>query len=143
MRRRHGGRRARVRGVIRVAGDFALLGAAVNLARLAALGASSAKAGGWAVAVTCGPKSTAGPHPPRAVGRTGAGHHRPIGILAATGPSPSGYPASDDPFGTRHLVCCLINSLTEGEWAGTVWPCGILLGRWRSPRRTNGSWSGG
>src|SRR6266542_67771 len=52
MRRRHGGRRARVRGVIRVAGDFALLGAAVNLARLAALGASSAKAGGWAVAVT-------------------------------------------------------------------------------------------
>ena len=41
------------------------------------------------------------------------------------------------------LVCCLINSLTEGEWAGTVWPCGILLGRWRSPRRTNGSWSGG
>jgi len=37
------------------------------------------------------------------VGRTGAGHHRPIGILAATGPSPSGYPASDDPFGTRHL----------------------------------------
>ena len=38
MRRKHGGRRARVRGRIRVAQDFALLAAAVNLARLAALG---------------------------------------------------------------------------------------------------------
>lgn len=39
MRRKHGGRRARVRGRLRVAQDFALLAAAVNLARLAALGA--------------------------------------------------------------------------------------------------------
>jgi IS5 family transposase len=38
MRRRHGGRRARVRGQPRVAADFALLAAAVNLARLAVLG---------------------------------------------------------------------------------------------------------
>ena len=39
MRRRHGGRRARVRGQTKIAADFALLAAAVNLARLAALGA--------------------------------------------------------------------------------------------------------
>lgn len=38
MRRRHGGRRARVRGLDKVAADFALLAAAVNLARLARLG---------------------------------------------------------------------------------------------------------
>jgi hypothetical protein len=38
MRRRHGGRRARVRGRPKVAADFALLAAAVNLARLAKLG---------------------------------------------------------------------------------------------------------
>jgi len=38
VRRRHGGRRARVRGRPKVAADFALLAAAVNLARLAVLG---------------------------------------------------------------------------------------------------------
>jgi hypothetical protein len=38
MRRRHGGRRARVRGGARVAHDFALLAAATNLSRLAMLG---------------------------------------------------------------------------------------------------------
>ena len=38
MRRKHGGRRARMRGRLRVAHDFALLAAAVNLARLATLG---------------------------------------------------------------------------------------------------------
>ncbi|MBA3878004.1 MAG: DDE transposase [Anaerolinea sp.] len=38
MRRRHGGRRARVRGRPKVGADFALLAAAVNLARLAVLG---------------------------------------------------------------------------------------------------------
>jgi Transposase domain (DUF772). len=38
MRRRHGGRRARVRGRRKVGADFALLAAAVNLARLARLG---------------------------------------------------------------------------------------------------------
>ena len=37
MRRKHGGRRARVRGRLRVAHDFALLAAAINLARLAML----------------------------------------------------------------------------------------------------------
>ncbi|HEX4280391.1 MAG TPA: IS1182 family transposase [Solirubrobacteraceae bacterium] len=39
MRRKHGGRRARMRGALRVGHDFALLAAAVNLARLAVLGA--------------------------------------------------------------------------------------------------------
>jgi hypothetical protein len=38
MRRRHGGRRARVRGEPRVDQDFSLLAAAVNLARFAMLG---------------------------------------------------------------------------------------------------------
>jgi hypothetical protein len=38
MFRRHGGRRARVRGCQRVGQDFALLGAAVNLRRMAILG---------------------------------------------------------------------------------------------------------
>jgi hypothetical protein len=38
MRRRHGGRRARVRGRTRVAQDFSLLAAATNFARLATLG---------------------------------------------------------------------------------------------------------
>jgi IS5 family transposase len=48
MRRRHGGRRARVRGLPRVAADFSLLAAAANLARLATLGL--ARTGGtWAI----------------------------------------------------------------------------------------------
>jgi hypothetical protein len=38
MRRKHGGRRARVRGRERVQQDFALLAASINLARIAALG---------------------------------------------------------------------------------------------------------
>lgn len=38
MRHRHGGRRARMRGCQRVKEDFKLLGASINLARLAALG---------------------------------------------------------------------------------------------------------
>ena len=38
MRRRHGGRRARVRGRLKVDADFDLLAAAHNLARLAVLG---------------------------------------------------------------------------------------------------------
>jgi len=46
MRRRHGGRRARVRGQVKVAADFALLAAAVNLARLAVLGLAS-NGGTW------------------------------------------------------------------------------------------------
>jgi hypothetical protein len=48
MRRRHGGRRARVRGRPKVAADFALLAAAVNLARLAVLGLSR-RAATWGV----------------------------------------------------------------------------------------------
>jgi hypothetical protein len=48
MRRRHGGRRARVRGRPKVDADFNLLAAATNLARLAALGLRSTPTG-WAV----------------------------------------------------------------------------------------------
>jgi hypothetical protein len=48
MRRRHGGRRARVRGLLKVAADFSLLAAAVNLARLSRVGIAST-ANGWAV----------------------------------------------------------------------------------------------
>ena len=47
MRRKHGGRRARVRGQAKVDADFALLAAAVNLARLATLGLTG-HTGGWA-----------------------------------------------------------------------------------------------
>jgi hypothetical protein len=49
MRRKHGGRRARVRGTTKVDTDFRLLAAAVNLARLATLGLRATTAG-WAVA---------------------------------------------------------------------------------------------
>jgi Transposase DDE domain/Transposase domain (DUF772) len=48
MRRRHGGRRARVRGRPRVDADFNLLAAAANLARLATLGLRSTTMG-WAI----------------------------------------------------------------------------------------------
>jgi hypothetical protein len=48
LRRRHGGRRARVRGLVRVDQDWRLLAAAVNLARLAALGLHRAS-GRWQV----------------------------------------------------------------------------------------------
>ena len=48
LRRRHGGRHARVRGLVRVAQDFKLLAAAVNLARFATLGLRST-ANGWQV----------------------------------------------------------------------------------------------
>ena len=51
MRRRHGGRRARVRGRPRVDADFRLLAAAVNLARLAVLGLFR-QSGTWAVRAT-------------------------------------------------------------------------------------------
>lgn len=46
MRRRHGGRRARVRGAPKATADFAVLAAAVNLARLAVLGLTAGH-GGW------------------------------------------------------------------------------------------------
>lgn len=48
MRRRHGGRRARVRGTVRVDADFRLLAAAANLARLAILGVHWSGTG-WAI----------------------------------------------------------------------------------------------
>ena len=50
MRRRHGGRRARVRGQAKVAADFSLLAAAVNLARFGVLGLTQAPVPRWAVA---------------------------------------------------------------------------------------------
>jgi Transposase DDE domain/Transposase domain (DUF772) len=52
MRRRHGGRRARMRGTTKVAADFSLLAAAVNLARLGALGLRRATGQGWQAAPT-------------------------------------------------------------------------------------------
>jgi hypothetical protein len=48
VRRQHGGRRARVRGRFKVGADFALLAAAVNLARLAVLGLTGG-GGTWAI----------------------------------------------------------------------------------------------
>ncbi|MDP9208956.1 MAG: IS1182 family transposase [Actinomycetota bacterium] len=48
LRRRHGGRHARVRGLVRVGQDFKLLAAAVNLARFATLGLCSTP-DGWQV----------------------------------------------------------------------------------------------
>jgi hypothetical protein len=50
MRRRHGGRRARVRGTIKITADFALLAAAINLSRLAVLAVTSTPGTGWATA---------------------------------------------------------------------------------------------
>jgi hypothetical protein len=50
MRRRHGGRRTRVRGTDRVDADFRLLAGAVNLARLATLRVRGT-ATGWAMAI--------------------------------------------------------------------------------------------
>ncbi len=49
MRRRHGGRRARVRGQNKITADLSLLAAAVNLARLAVLNLVSKGSGSWAV----------------------------------------------------------------------------------------------
>jgi hypothetical protein len=49
VRRKHGGRRARVRGRLRVAHDFALVAAAANVARLAVLGVRHA-VGMWSAA---------------------------------------------------------------------------------------------
>jgi hypothetical protein len=48
MRRRHGGRRARMRGQPKISADFALLAAAANIARLAILGLSRQPDGRWA-----------------------------------------------------------------------------------------------
>ncbi len=50
VRRRHGGRRVRVRGLAKVTADFNLLAAAVNLARLGVLGLQWTPADGWAAA---------------------------------------------------------------------------------------------
>jgi len=51
MRRRHGGRRARVRGQTKVAADFSLLAAAVNLARFGVLGLTRASGPRWVLAL--------------------------------------------------------------------------------------------
>ncbi len=50
VRRRHGGRRVRVRGRVKVAADFNLLAAAVNLARLGVLGLHWTPSDGWMAA---------------------------------------------------------------------------------------------
>jgi hypothetical protein len=51
MRHRHGGRQARMRGHTKIAADFNLLAAAVNLARLSVLAIRSTGAGTWAAAL--------------------------------------------------------------------------------------------
>jgi Transposase DDE domain/Transposase domain (DUF772) len=51
MHRKHGGRGARVRGTPKVAADFSLLAAAVNLARLGILGLTR-EPGGWALSTS-------------------------------------------------------------------------------------------
>jgi hypothetical protein len=51
MRRKHGGRRTRMRGTVKNDADFRLLAAAANLARMAVLGLRSV-GGRWAVGVT-------------------------------------------------------------------------------------------
>jgi hypothetical protein len=50
VRRRHGGRRTRVRGIRKVDADFNLLAAAVNVARLAVLGLGYQPTSGWTAA---------------------------------------------------------------------------------------------
>jgi hypothetical protein len=50
VRRRHGGRRVRVRGLAKVAADLNLLAAAVNLARLGVLGLHWTPSDGWVAA---------------------------------------------------------------------------------------------
>ena len=50
MRRKHGGRRARVCGRDKVAADFSILAAATNLARLAVLGLTKTTRNGWVTA---------------------------------------------------------------------------------------------
>ena len=50
VRRRHGGRRVRVRGLVKVAADFNLGAAAVNLARLGVLGLHWTASDGWVAA---------------------------------------------------------------------------------------------
>jgi Transposase DDE domain/Transposase domain (DUF772) len=50
MRRKHGGRRARVRGKAKVDADFNLLAAAANVARLAVLGLRFSTTHGWTAA---------------------------------------------------------------------------------------------
>jgi len=52
MRRRHGGRRARVRGRTKVAADFSLLAAAVNIARLGVLELASTNTKSWIAATS-------------------------------------------------------------------------------------------
>jgi len=51
MRRKHGGRRAQVRGTPKVDADFNLLVTAYNLARLAVLGLRSSSSG-WVAKTT-------------------------------------------------------------------------------------------
>ena len=51
MRRKHGGRRARVRGTTKVDADFNLLAAAANLARLAVLGLRYTTSAGWTAVI--------------------------------------------------------------------------------------------
>jgi hypothetical protein len=52
MRRKHGGRRARMRGTVKIDADFRLLAGAINLKRLATLTLTARPGGGWAITPT-------------------------------------------------------------------------------------------
>jgi hypothetical protein len=76
-RRCHGGRRARVRGRAKIAADFALLAAAVNLARLARLGLTIGN-GRWIVASTWAAASNTDRRIPRPAAGDRASHERAL-----------------------------------------------------------------
>ena len=92
MRRRHGGRRARVRGRAKVNADFNLLAAAVNLARLATLGVTSHAVGSpRAPEAATRPETGFKRHSPS---HTATTHSRDTaGTAAARQPSPCSQPA--------------------------------------------------
>jgi hypothetical protein len=87
LRRRHGGRRARVRGLVRVAQDFKLLAGAVNLARFAAVGLRWT-ASGWRVQRPDRPGSHAAGGPQPAEHLQAVREQRPLGDLYNEGNDP-------------------------------------------------------
>lgn len=91
MRRRHGGRCARVRGRVRVGHDFAMLAAAVNLRRLAVLGVRHA-AGRPAPS----PRARTGRHGRLAAVRGAAGRGA-ARSPAVSGPRLAAWPAAQPP----------------------------------------------
>ena len=118
MRRRHGGRRARVRGQLKVAADFALLAAAVNLARLAVLGLAR-HGGTWTVPATAAP----GRCPPARNLRRQAGHdhHARRTSQRPSGPAPPSHTARPGPAkGAATAAPSAPDTASSQPWAGTT-----------------------